>query len=258
MSSDAQYRRDNNLATRIAFHEIYTQPYVDFSQWVFDHIALSTGQSVLELGCGNGEFWARNADQIPDNLTLVLSDKSPGMVQEAKRRLSKAGVSATYLVASAEDLDIEGQSFDVIVAKHMLYHVPEPQRALSRAKRLLKPGGRFCASTNSGAYMQQLQQLVTDEGLSWFSDFSNQFTLENGTAQLATHFADVRLELLDGKLVVPDADAVLEYVMSTASLFPEPDLVVAACEKMQPKIQTVIDQHGAFTISKRAGVFLCR
>ena len=258
MTSDAQYQRDNNLATRIAFHEDYTAPYVDFSHWVLDQLPLSDGQTVLEIGCGNGEFWVRNAARLPTDLKLVLTDSSAGMVEVAEQRLSDAGLSATYQVVSAEDLSADTESFDLILAKHMLYHVTDRSKALAASRGLLKPGGYFCATTNSGSYMQQLQALLTEEGLEWFSSFNDEFTLENGADQLGWHFGKVELEVLDGQLVVPDADAVIEYVKSTASLFPEPGLLFAACATIQPKIQAVIDRKGAFTISKRAGLFLCQ
>jgi len=258
MSSDAQYQRDSNLATRIAFHENYTTPYVDFSQWVLDRLPLSEGQRVLEIGCGNGEFWARNAARLPNDLKLVLTDSSAGMVEVAENRLSIAGVSATYQVVSAEDLPADSEGFDLILAKHMLYHVTDRPKALAASKVLLKPDGCFCATTNSGSYMQQLQALLTDEGLKWFSSFADEFTLENGADQLGSHFEDVQLEVLDGQLVVPTADAVIDYVRSTASLFPDHGLVLAACETIRPKVQAVIDREGAFTISKRAGLFLCQ
>jgi hypothetical protein len=48
MSGDTQYERDKNLATRIAFHENYTVPYVDFSKWVFEKVPFASHQHVLE------------------------------------------------------------------------------------------------------------------------------------------------------------------------------------------------------------------
>ncbi len=257
MERDAQYQRDNNLATRIAFHEHYTKPYVDFSQWVLDRLPLSSGQRVLELGCGNGEFWARNASQLPGDLTLVLTDSSAGMVEQAEKRLSEAGVHATYQVVAAEDIRFEGVGFDLILAKHMLYHVPDRPKALAASKSLLNPSGQFCATTNSGSYMQELQALLTGERLEWYSSFTDEFTLENGEEQLGRHFDDVQIETLEGQLLVPSADAVVDYVKSTATLFPEPDRVLAACESIRPKIQAVIDRDGAFSIGKQAGLFLC-
>lgn len=258
MSTDAQYRRDNNLATRIAFHEKYTAPYVDFSYWVLDRLPLGDGARVLELGCGNGEFWTKNAKRLPKDLDLILTDVSVGMVEAAEQNLSDAGVSARYQVVSAEDLKVDDEGFDLILAKHMLYHVTDRPRAFSAIRAALNPDGWFCATTNSGSYMQQLQTLLTNEGVEWYSNFTDVFTVENGAAQLGEHFDDIVLETLDGQLVVPDADAVTEYVKSTASLFPEPDLVQSACENIRPKLQAVIDREGAFTISKQAGLFLCQ
>ncbi|WOF73758.1 methyltransferase domain-containing protein [Parvibaculaceae bacterium PLY_AMNH_Bact1] len=257
MSSDAQYQRDINLATRIAFHEDYTEPYVDFSYWVLDKLPLPDGARVLELGCGNGEFWARNVTRIPKGLDLVLTDSSAGMVEAAEQKLSAAGIAATYQVASAEDVPADEEGFDLILAKHMLYHVADRPKALSVANSLLKPSGYFCATTNSSSYMQQLQALMTDQGLEWFSSFTDEFTLENGAEQLAQHFGSVELEVLDGQLIVPNAKAIVEYIKSTASLFPEPDLVLEACELVRSKVQAVIEREGVFTISKQAGVFLC-
>ena len=258
MSSDAQYQRDNNLATRIAFHEDYTEPYVDFSHWVLDNLPLADGARVLELGCGNGEFWARNAGRLPKNLTLVLTDSSAGMIEAAEQQLSNAGLSATYQVMSAERPFADDEGFDLILAKHMLYHVTDRPAALSASKNLLKPGGWFCATTNSGSYMRRLQALLSEEGVKWYSSFTDEFTLENGAEQLGQQFGKVELEVLAGQLVVPNADAVVEYVKSTATLFPEPDIVLAACDAIRPKIQAVIDRDAAFKISKQAGLFLCQ
>ena len=58
--------------------------------------------------------------------------------------------------AGADALPFPDASFDVLTARHMLYHVPSVPAALAEFRRVLKPGGRFLATTNVAAYMPEL------------------------------------------------------------------------------------------------------
>lgn len=258
MTGDTQYEGDRNLATRIAFHENYTVPYFDFSRWVFDKIPFAAHQRVLEVGCGNGEFWSQNADRLPDGLRLTLTDLSQGMIEAASARLSSAGLVADYKVMSADALSFDINQFDVIVAKHMLYHVADRTSAFKHIKKTLKPGGLFCATTNSIDYMSELHALSIAQGIDWRTDTIGGFVLENGREQLELFFDEVIQFDLPGKLVITDAKAVGDYVKSVATLTQTPGRVFEKVVEVERTVAQIIESNGNFTVSKRAGIFLCR
>ena len=104
--------------------------------------------NVLELGCGNGLLWMNNEESINETLSITLSDFSEGMLQSARQNINNKNIK--YQVIDIQDIPYENESFDIIISRHMLYHVPDIDKALSEVKRVLKPGGKFYVSTNGG------------------------------------------------------------------------------------------------------------
>jgi SAM-dependent methyltransferase len=160
---------------------------------------------VLEVGCGWGELaeWlARDT-----GAEVVAVDLSPRMVELARSR----GVDAR--VADVQALPFDDETFDVAVAAWMLYHVADLDRGLRELARVLRPGGRLVAVTNSVFHLNELRELV-GSGRS-----SIRFSRETGEELLRPHFASVRREA-DGTLEFPDRRAVEEYVLASISMSP--------------------------------------
>ncbi|GAA0390304.1 SAM-dependent methyltransferase [Acrocarpospora corrugata] len=96
---------------------------------------------VLDLGCGTGSLSLLLAQQ---RHRPVGVDLAPLMVDQARRKLSTAGFDAPMLVGDAAGPpEAAGTAFDVILSRHLLWTLPDPERALSRWTGLLRPGGRL-------------------------------------------------------------------------------------------------------------------
>ena len=170
-------------------------------------------------GCGTALLWRRNLERIDPTWKLTLTDSSPGMLDAARTEL---GDRAEYLVADLQALPFEDGSFDVVLANHMLYHVPDRPRAFAEVARVLAPGGSFHASTNGRGFMQELVELV---GPRWrFAQHMEAFGLETGPPQLEPFFADVRVERFENELAVTEVEPVLAYIRSSSSFPADADL----------------------------------
>lgn len=161
---------------------------------------------VLEVGCGWGELaeWIARETRAE----VVATDLSPRMVELARER----GVDAR--IADVQDLPFADGEFDVAVAAWMLYHVPDLDLAVAELARVLRPGGRLVAVTNSRFHLMELRELV-GSGPSTLS-----FARETGEALLAAHFARIRRIDIDGTLEFADRDEVEEYVRASISMSP--------------------------------------
>lgn len=115
-----QYRDNRNLDARIALHERYSTAPRYFHLWVFDHFDLREDARLLELGCGTGALWQKNRARIPSSWQLTLSDFSFGMLQAAR----STDVPAQLIQLDAQTIPFRDNSFDAVVADHMLYHIP--------------------------------------------------------------------------------------------------------------------------------------
>jgi ubiquinone/menaquinone biosynthesis C-methylase UbiE len=151
---NVQYKDSRNLEARISLHQRFsTNPY-NYYLWVFDRLNLKPGERVLEVGCGPGTLWVKNLLRIPDGLDVTLADLSHGMVKQARHNLNGSPHRFTHLAADAQMLPLPGGAFDVVIANHMLHHVPDEEQALSEVRRVLRDGGRFFAATNGQRHMR--------------------------------------------------------------------------------------------------------
>ena len=97
-----QYDTSGNLDARVALHARYSVNTYGWFRWVYDRLELRPGDCVLELGCGTGELWARNAARLPDGLRLMLTDLSAGMVERAATALTALPVAAAFAQVDAQ------------------------------------------------------------------------------------------------------------------------------------------------------------
>lgn len=157
-----QYGDSRKLAARARLQSEYMVAETGWFPWVAGQLPLKPGDSILDVGCGPGWFWAAGVKELPANLALTLCDLSAGMVQEAVERcrpLPFASVDSRQADACA--LPFEDASFDAVIAMHMLYHLPDPSRAIAEIHRVLKPGGFLAVTTNGINNMRGLYALTT-------------------------------------------------------------------------------------------------
>lgn len=257
---EQQYRTAANLSARISLHERYTVCQRGWILWVMDRILAGTPAParVLDLGCGRGDLWWKNAERIPAEWSLVLADLSEGMLVEAHRHLSEARLSAQLYSAHAERLPFEDASFDTVIANHMLYHVPDRDRAVAEVRRVLKPQGRFFAATNGEAHLAELFQLGASilSGMGAMRDQIGQsFSLENGSAQLRRHFSIVIMERHQAELRVDDAQPLVDYLLSSSLLAAD-----LPREEAQARFRQLVEAEmaqcgGVLVIPQDAGLF---
>ena len=156
----------------------------------------------LEVGPGTGRFAARCAAEL--GCKVIGADASPAMVAATR----EAGVQAVQ--ADVQDLPFADGSFDAAVAAWMLYHVPDVDRALAELARVLRPGGRLVAVTNSRDHLAELWQLVGGRRM------ESSFTRENGEEQLLRHFPSVERRDVATRAVFPDRKTIVDYVSTLA------------------------------------------
>ena len=217
-----QYQDASNLNDRIQIHVRFSTNSYRWHPWVFDQIDLPQHALVLELGCGPGWLWKDNLGRIPTGWQITLTDFSPGMLEEARRNLAGDRAFA-FEVVDAQAIPYADSRFDAVIANHMLYHVPDRARALAEIRRVLKPGGRFYATTIGETHLRELYDLATrfDPALiGWGGGPAHSFRLESGAAQLAPFFDRVAIRRYDDALVVHCAVRLLPLARRVAEIAP--------------------------------------
>jgi len=253
---DQQYVDSVNLQRRIDLHARFSTNRYGWFRWVFDHIDSPEGSRLLELGCGQGDLWAENLARLSEGWMLVLSDFSPKMLATARKKLLGQIRSAFFCLIDAQSIPYPNGCFDVVIANHMLYHVPQRDQALFEIQRILQPGGRFYATTIGERHMEELALLVKDFDPKLKDPLAAEetgFTLENGVSQLKACFSHVERHRYEDMLVVTQAEPLVDYVLSSFRLGINSTQRAAFADYVEQHIQS----RGELHMTKDSGLFIC-
>jgi SAM-dependent methyltransferase len=180
----------------------------------------------LELPWALGALGARPGERVldlasPKLLALALTSSGVDVVsvdrfeREIETWRTLAGDAVRFEVADGRSLPFADAEFDIAVAAWVLFHVADVDRALAGLARVLCPGGRLVAVTNSTQHLREL----TDLGGLGMLQAGSVFRNENGAELLERHFARVERRDAYGWLTLDDA-AMRAYAGSTERLAP--------------------------------------
>lgn len=118
--------------------------------------------SIADLGCGTGSISVLLAEW---GHSVVGLDISTQMIEIARNKAQTAGVSASFVHGGAAAPPLPSASFDVVLARHVLWALDDPAAALRRWAALLKSGGLMLLiegqwSTGAGLPAAQSTRLV--------------------------------------------------------------------------------------------------
>ena len=101
----------------------------------------------VDVGCGNGQY----VELLGAESELVVAvDLSIGMLRSISPDRS------SFAVSDAQRLPFADASVDLVLANHMLYHVPSIEQAVAELRRVLRPDGSLIATTNGSGHLDRL------------------------------------------------------------------------------------------------------
>ena len=249
-----QYQDSSNLDIRKNFHKKYGTNSIGYPDWILSNIKFFKGCRTLEVGCGTGNLWENYPELISTFSELVLTDVSKGMIDIVKERY--AGRKNIQIQAmDVLDMPFEDNSFDIIVANSMLYHVNDVDSALENLRRILRDEGVFYATTfGKDGQINYINNALFEMGLSDSKEIDGiSFTLENGSELLRNHFSVVKKVTYDDHLEVLEPLDLVEYIFSMSSMS---HIDKTNRDKMKAYFESKKDSKGILTIPMMYGMFI--
>ena len=262
MLNESQYSSSEKYEARIYLNKKFkTNPESKYT-WIFKHFPQKENLRVLEIGCGTGLFWFANQSDIKNSWEIVLSDYSEGMLKTAKKSLSGVNIDFKYEVINAEDINLGNNTFDVILANNMLYHIQNRDEAIKNIHRILNKNGTFIASTmgkNDHLELHNyLHEFLRKKGINFkFKEFS--FSMNNGKEQLAKYFNDITIENYDNELKIDEVDPIINYYMSFNGMYGNFDVLPEKyVNEFREYLREIISKEKIIETRREEGMFICK
>ena len=252
---ERQYKNSGNLEARIAIHEKFRTNPESFHGWVWNNLEISKPLKVLEVGCGTGQFWIENYVHLPENSHLTLTDFSDGMIEKIKSKINHSNIK--FEVADIEKLPYEDNTFDLVMAHHVIYHASDKDKAVSELMRVAKPNSIISITTNSEKHMLNVYTIShsIDSNFSMVRNIDG-FTEEDAESILPKHFSNITKKIYEDLLKVTDLSFMIDYIKSTT----EPrkmNLKNSFYDEYSEIVKKEIQAKGYFGILKRSPHFIC-
>jgi trans-aconitate methyltransferase len=103
---------------------------------IISGLDLKGGESVLDLGCGDGVLTKQLSDLVPNGSVLGI-DASEGMIREARKL---EGGNLSFRLMDIRDIGFESE-FDFIFSNATLHWIKDHRKLLSDCRRALRPNG---------------------------------------------------------------------------------------------------------------------
>lgn len=193
-------------------YNLHVEPIVaPFATALVDRTSVRAGVAVLDVACGTGFVAQAVADRVAPEDRVVGIDVNAGMLAVATRR-SRPGASFEWHKASADQLPLPDDTFDVVLCQQGMQFFPDLDAALIEMGRVLRPGGRLAGTVWAGmdqSPFMQAQYLVSCDilGADAVAPFLGAFGLDaNRLRQAATGagLIDVTVEELEAAVTLPE------------------------------------------------------
>ena len=270
-SLKTQYQNAGNISARINLHAMYSVNKHGWFRWIYEEGNISEHKKILELGCGDGRLWVDNISNVAEAVhikKITVTDISEGMVNDARRNIECAIREASftlnsnisqkfeYGMADCQSIPYEDNTYDCIIANHVMFYCDNIDKAFGEIQRVLKPGGIFICATYGSHHMQEISKLVKefDKRIVLAADnLYDKFGLEGGEELLDGYFERISMRRYDDYLLVDKADPLVEYILSCHGN--QNQYLLDRYSDFKTFIQKKLRRP--FVITKDAGMFLC-
>ncbi len=122
------------------YDKIFGKIFYSRLEQVIENLDIPRGAKVLEVGAGTGTSFPA----YPTHCEVVGIDLAPDMLARARQKIADNGwAHLKVLEMNALDLKFSDNTFDYVMAFHVVTVVPDPVRMINEAKRVCKPGGKI-------------------------------------------------------------------------------------------------------------------
>ena len=138
----AAWMRERRCGGDLSLHERFLPQLLAWRDQVLDNAEIAEGDTVLDVGAGNGLIGLAALDRVGETGRVIFSDISAELLDECRQAACESG-RCEFVQASADDLPLADESVDVVTTRSVLIYLRDKLPAFNEFFRVLRPGGRL-------------------------------------------------------------------------------------------------------------------
>lgn len=219
---------------------------------VINSIKELTGENILDVATGQGEFIAFLKDKLPDYKSIIGIDDSEKILEHAKTHFEDSRIE--FQLMDAYKLNFQDDVFDIVTISNSLHHFAQPKQVLAEMKRVTKPSGKIIIHEmiSDDLIPAQLSHKKIHHWSAKIDTLNNRFHAETYTKNDLINLVKEQLDVMQilsynypvednmDKDLIEKMISYFEMILKRAEGFPE----FAKLEKEAEEIKQYIDEHG--------------
>jgi SAM-dependent methyltransferase len=149
-------------------YESYLVPLI-FQPYAADlaaRVAARSPSNVLEVAAGTGVVTRAMLGTLPATVAIIATDLNPAMLAQAAAHTLPRPVA--FQQADAMELPFDDQTFDAVVIQFGVMFFPDKAKALSEARRVLRPGGALLFNVWDRIEQNEFADVITEALIEFF------------------------------------------------------------------------------------------
>ncbi|MEA5618976.1 class I SAM-dependent methyltransferase [Cronbergia sp. UHCC 0137] len=185
---DSRYKSQNAYNMVCLWDDVRAK---ELTRHIMGAIVPTYDSTILEIGCGSGG----SASYIDECKEYIGTDLSEVAISQANTEYSKKP-NFKFMAMDAMKLEFEENRFDVVIAREVIEHLPDPIDCLKEAFRVLKSGGMFVVtSPNRDSLHLRVNRMLGYQDFKCSFDHIKEFTFQEAAEMLT----DVGFKIKDTK-----------------------------------------------------------
>ena len=179
--------RDWDAAT----YDRVADPQTRWGGAVLERLPLRGDEAVLDAGCGTGRVTELLVERVPRGHVIAL-DASPGMVDEARRRLARYGDRVDFIVADlGRPFELPGGLADAILSTATFHWVADHDALFRNLAAVLRPGGRLVAQCGGSGNIASVRAILASIRDGWTGEAHYETPEATAERLAAAGFTDI-------------------------------------------------------------------